>query len=210
MPATTTTRAPGHPTEGFRPLAPQPASGRPARVYLPTDYQPQYAYPLVVLFHDAGQCEDRAARLVPLLSRRNYIVLCLRGSVNLGSQKDGRPAFAWGSSPDCAALRAIRQVARQYSVHPGRIFLLGVGAGAPAALSVGSELGDRVAGVVALPGAVPVVPVAETRRAVSNLARAGVGVRVLRARTGGGPSADLLAEANRWIMSHVTGKPAGA
>ena len=46
------------------PAAPE----RPLRVYLPTDYQPKYAYPLVVLFHADGECEEHAVRLVPLLS----------------------------------------------------------------------------------------------------------------------------------------------
>jgi phospholipase/carboxylesterase len=206
MPATTTTRAPGHPTEGFRPVAP---ADRPARVYLPTDYQPKYAYPLVVLFHDAGACEDRAARLVPLLSRRNYIVLCLRGPVNLGCQKDGRPAFAWGAAPDRATRKAIRQVARQYSVHSERIFLLGVGEGASAAVRVGSELGDAVAGVVALPGAVPAVPSGGFRRSVAKLTRRGAAVRVLRDRTGPGASAEVLADVNRWIMAQITDETAG-
>ena len=74
---------------------------RPVRVYLPTDYQPKYAYPLLVIFHADGECEEHAARLVPLLSRRNYVALCVRGSVPLGPRGDGRPVFGWSGKADC-------------------------------------------------------------------------------------------------------------
>jgi phospholipase/carboxylesterase len=55
MPATTPRATAEHPAEGFRSVALPSAPTRPLRVYLPTDYQPKYAYPLVVLFHGAGE-----------------------------------------------------------------------------------------------------------------------------------------------------------
>src|SRR4051812_3645590 len=156
MPATTSHEIAEHPVEGFRSVAPPGAPSRPVRLYLPTDYQPKYAYPLVVLFHADGECEEHSARLVPLLSRRNYIVLCLRGPVNLGLRADGRPAFGWtGSASDRSTKAALAHVTARYSVHPDRVFLLGVGAGAVAAYRLGLELGARVAGVVALNGELP-------------------------------------------------------
>ncbi len=227
MPAPKITRSVAHPAEGFRPVSLPGVPGRPVRVYLPTDYQPKYAYPLVVLFHAEGECEEHAARLVSRLSRRNYIVLCLRGSVDLGLRADGRPAFGWlAGTPDRGTKAALAYVMTHFSVHAERVFLVGVGEGAVAAYQLGLSMGDRVAGVVALNGrlpkgrvpannlrvlighgtANPVVPVAEARRAATALTRSGAAVRVTRYATSHRVHPEMLADANRWIMSQVMGK----
>ncbi len=105
-------------TEGFRSVVPPGSPNRPVRVHLPTDYQPKYAYPLVVLFHAEGECEDRATRLVPLLSRRNYVTVCLRGKVALGRRADGRSAFGWSAGTDRGPRAALAHVRGQFSVNP--------------------------------------------------------------------------------------------
>ncbi len=231
MPATKTDRAAEHPAEGFRSALLPAAPRRPVRVYLPTDYQAKYAYPLVVLFHAAGESEEHAARLVPQLSRRNYIALCLRGSVDLGRRADGRPAFDWAAvATDRGVKAALAHVRAEYSVHADRVFLVGIGEGAAAAYQLGLSMGDRVAGVVALNGALPsgrvpanrlrvlishgtanpVVPVADARRAAAKLTRAGATVRVSRYPTAHRVHPDMLADANRWIMAQITGKTVGS
>lgn len=226
MPSPKIIRTTEHPAEGFRTVAVPGATGRPARVYLPTDYQTKYSYPLVVLFHADGEDEDRTARLVPQLSRRNYIVLCLRGPVNVGARADGRPAFGWSGKVDAGARRAIAHVAKRFSVHAGRVFLVGVGDGATAAYRLGQEMGDRAAGLVLLNGrlpkgrvranslrvlvshgsANPVLPAREARRTATALTRAGAAVQSARYATAARVSPDMLADANRWIMAQVMGK----
>jgi phospholipase/carboxylesterase len=226
MPATTTHATAERPAEGFRFVVLPAAPNRPVRAYLPTDYQPKYAYPLVVLFHADGECEEQAARLVPQLSRRNYVALCVRGPVSLGLRPDGRPAFGWGAKTDRAVTDAIAHALATYSVHPARVYLVGVGEGAAAAYRVALAKRDRVAGVVALNGTLPagriptnrlrvlighgtanpVVPFAEARRAADRLADAGATVRVSRHATSHHVPAALLRDANRWIMTQVTGK----
>lgn len=221
MPATTHHEPAEHPVEGFRSVA-LPGT-RPARVYLPTDYQPKYAYPLVVLFHADGECEGHAARLVPQLSRRNYVALCLRGGVRRGLRADGCPAYEWDIAADRGAKVALAHALNAYSVHPDRVFLVGVGEGASAACRFGLSLGGRVAGVVALNGdlaldrvpetklrvlvahgsANPVVPFADARRAANRLTSAGASVRVTRYPTAQRVHADMLRDANRWIMAQV-------
>src|SRR5262245_34446101 len=96
MPETITSRPDERPTEGFHTAFLPAHPDRPARLCLPADYQPQYAYPLVVGFHPDGTDEDAAARLAPTLSRRNYITACPRGPVSLGPRPTGRPGFGWG------------------------------------------------------------------------------------------------------------------
>lgn len=221
MPAITHPEPAAHPVEGFRSVALPGA--RPARVYLPTDYQPKYAYPLLVLFHAGGECEGHAARIVPQLSRRNYVALCLRGGVRRGLRADGRPAYEWDTAADRGAKVALAHALSAYSVHPDRVFLVGVGEGASAACRFGLSLGRRAAGVVALNGdlaldrvpetalrvlvahgaANPLVPFADARRAANRLAAAGATVRVNRYPTAQRVHADMLRDANRWIMAQV-------
>ncbi len=231
MPAITPHEPAEHPVEGFRSLVLPAAPNRPFRVYLPTDYQPKYAYPLVVLFHADGECEEHAARMVPLLSRRNYVALCLRGAVRRGPRADGRPAFGWGAGADRGVTAALNYTAAEYSIHPARVFLLGVGEGAAVAYRFGLSLRGRcvrgralrASGVVALNGALPagrvpandlrvlighgtanpVVPVADARRAAARLSAAGAAVRVARYPTSHRVHADMLRDANRWIMTQV-------
>lgn len=226
MPANTHHEPAAHPVEGFRSVALPGAPSRPARVYLPTDYQPKYLYPLLVLFHADGECEGHAARLVPQLSRRNYVALCLRGGVRRGLRPDGRTAYEWDTAADRGAKAALAHALNAYSVHPDRVFLVGVGEGAAAACRFGVALGDRVAGVVALNGAFdadrvpetnlkvliahgganPVVPFVAARRAAAKLAAAGATVRVNRYPAARRVHADMLRDANRWIMAQIAGK----
>jgi phospholipase/carboxylesterase len=197
------------PTAGFRTVTLPGAPGRTASVYLPTDYQPKYAYPVVVLFHADGASADGAARLVPLLSARNYVVLCVRGAARRAPRADGRPAFGWSGSDARAVKAALAHAAARYSVNPARVFFVGTGDGATAAVRCAKALPGVAAGVAALDGDLPALrgrfPVAllatRSDRAAAREYRA-AGARLTRVRTASAP-AELLREANRWIMSHV-------
>jgi phospholipase/carboxylesterase len=226
MPASTSHATIEHPVEGFRSVVLPFAPNRPIRVYLPTDYQPKYAYPLVVLFHADGESEEHAARLVPLLSRRNYVAVCVRGPVPLGPRADGRPAFGWGEKADSVAKAALAYALATYSVNPDRVYLVGAGEGASAAYRLALSRRGCVAGVVALNGTIPqndlrannlrvllahgtanpVVPFADARRTSARLAASGATVRLSRYAASHRIHADMLRDANRWIMTQVTGK----
>lgn len=149
------------PAEGFYTTLLPTLPDRPVRTFLPSDYQPRYPYPLVVLFHRHGGSEEQIGRLAPQLSRRNYIFLSLRGPQKVGSRPGGRPAFGWGEDGDSDAalhdylLSAVEQTRRTYHVHSERVYLAGVGEGAEVAYRVGLGLADRVAGVIALNGRIP-------------------------------------------------------
>src|SRR5437588_8143098 len=105
MPATNLYWRTIRPAEGFytsEVLA--PPQRLPVRTFLPTGYEPNYAYPLVVFFHGHGGNEEQILRLAPRLSRRNYICLGLRGTQRLGQRVDGEPGYAWGIDGQCDAL----------------------------------------------------------------------------------------------------------
>jgi phospholipase/carboxylesterase len=133
----------------------------PVRTFLPTGYEPKYAYPLLVFFHGHGGNEEQILRLAPRLSRRNYISIGLRGPEPVGLRQDGRQGFTWGADGECDAhledyvFRAIEQTRRSYHVHSERIYLAGICEGATLAYRMGIQFPEKLAGVISLNGAMP-------------------------------------------------------
>src|SRR5215213_643368 len=65
--------------------------------FVPQRYEPNYAYPLLVLLHSRGGDEQQMVRSMPALSWRNYVGLSLRGPDT--AMKRGRPeGFGWGAA----------------------------------------------------------------------------------------------------------------
>ena len=48
--------------------------------FIPRQYEPNYAYPLLVLFHGRGSDEEQLVRAMPALSWRNYVGPGLAGA----------------------------------------------------------------------------------------------------------------------------------
>jgi len=233
MPEATTTRRDERPTEGFHTALLSVDPRRPVRLFVPADYQPKYAYPLVVLFHADGADEDAAARLAPALSRRNYITACPRGPVALGPGPTGRPAFGWGEADplsDDYLLAVVAHARGRYHVHSERVYLFGIAEGATVAYRLGLAMADVVAGVVALNGRLPpprrrplarmrairglrvfighgasnpVVPAAAARKDYRLLRTTGADVRFTAYPTAHRVHEDMLRDVNRWIMDAV-------
>src|SRR5437867_1273933 len=149
------------PEEGFYTSEVEEPRRLPVRTFLPTGYEPNYAYPLLVFFHGHGSNEEQVLRMAPRLSRRNYICIALRGPQTAGCREDGRAGYAWGPDSQSNALledyvlRAIEQTRRNYHVHSERIFLAGVCEGASLAYRLGLAFPDRFGGVISLNGALP-------------------------------------------------------
>jgi phospholipase/carboxylesterase len=149
------------PAEGFYTTEVQTPRRFPIRTFLPTGYEPNYAYPLLVFFHGHGGNEERVLRLAPRLSRRNYICIGLRGTQLLGERKDGTLGYTWGNDGrsenvvEDYVFRAIEQTRRSYHVHSERIYLAGFCEGAPLAYRLGLNFPERFAGVISLNGSLP-------------------------------------------------------
>ena len=149
------------PAEGFYnsklPVPPR----LPVRTFLPTGYEPNYAYPLLVFFHGQGGCEKQILRLAPRLSRRNYICISLRGPQAASPGKNGRLRYSWGRDDQCDVLvedyvlKAVEQTRRHYHVHSERIYLAGVCEGATLAYRLGLTFPEKIAGVISLNGTMP-------------------------------------------------------
>lgn len=151
------------PAEGFYtsevPASQEHRSGWPLRTFLPTGYEPNYPYPLLVFLHGHGGSEEQILRLAPQLSRRNYICIGLRGPRALGLRDNGFPAYSWDADPEGETgieeyvFRAIEQTRRHYHVHSERIYLAGYHDGATLAYRLGMMYPQRFAGIISLNGA---------------------------------------------------------
>ncbi len=151
---------PHRPAEGFYTSQVPAPQGWPVRTFLPTGYEPNYPYPLLVFLHNHGGSEEQILRLAPHLSRRNYICIALRGPHLLEARGD-RPAYAWGLDGALDVLveeyvfRAVEQTRRHYHVHSERIYLAGFCEGAMLAYRLGLLFPERFAGVISLNGCIP-------------------------------------------------------
>ena len=67
------------PAEGFYTSEVQAPKRLPVRTFLPTGYEPNYPYPLLVFLHGHGSSDEQIMKLAPRLSRRNFISIGLRG-----------------------------------------------------------------------------------------------------------------------------------
>jgi phospholipase/carboxylesterase len=82
-------------------------SGLAEARFIPQRYEPNYAYPLLVLFHGRGGDEQQLIRSMPAMSWRNYVGLGLRGPESV-TRRDELPGFTWGpdfARPDRATAR---------------------------------------------------------------------------------------------------------
>jgi phospholipase/carboxylesterase len=149
------------PAEGFYTSEVHTPRRLPLRTFLPTGYEPNYPYPLLVFLHGHGGCEEQVLRLAPRLSRRNYVCIGLRGLELLGPRADGRLGYTWGASDQYDTLvedyvmRAIEQTRRHYHIHSERIYLAGFCEGATLAYRLGISYPERFGGVISLNGCLP-------------------------------------------------------
>jgi phospholipase/carboxylesterase len=147
------------PAEGFYTSEVEAPRRLPVRTFLPTGYEPNYPYPLLVFFHGQGGNEHQIMRLAPRLSRRNYICIGLRGPQVLGLRADGRTGHGWGTQGQFDTLleeyviRAVEQTRRQYHVHSERIYLAGFCEGAATAYRLGLTFPEKFGGLISLNGA---------------------------------------------------------
>jgi phospholipase/carboxylesterase len=150
-----------YPCEGFYTSAVPDVRGWPLRTFLPTGYEPNYPYPLLVFLHGHASSEEQILGLAPKLSRRNYICIALRGPHPADDRPDGRRAFTWGADGPTDVLvedyifGAVRQTRRHFHVHSERIYLAGFREGATLAYRLGLTFPEKFAGVISLNGCLP-------------------------------------------------------
>jgi phospholipase/carboxylesterase len=134
------------------------SNGLSFAVFTPLHYERNYAYPLVVWLHGPDDGEHQLARVMPLVSLRNYVAIAPRGTV-AGAAK--LTAFCWQqveeqiTAAEERVLECLAIARQRFNVSPGRVFLAGHGCGGTMALRLAFRNPDHFAGVVSFGGRFP-------------------------------------------------------
>ncbi len=127
-------------------------------LFAPLHYEPNYAYPLLVWLHAAGDDENQLKRVMPQISLRNYVAIAPRGTCSEG---DDNERFTWRQTePHIAAaeqrvLDCLSVAKEKFNLAPARIFLAGHDAGGTMAFRVALRHPQLFAGVVSCGGPLP-------------------------------------------------------
>jgi phospholipase/carboxylesterase len=106
-------------------------------VFLPHNYEPNYAYPLVIWLHDAEWTARELLDLMPRISPQNYLGLAIAGA-------SASSAHLLETLQD-----VVCQMRREVHVHSERIYVAGFGHQANVALSLLLRRPEWFAGVLA-------------------------------------------------------------
>jgi phospholipase/carboxylesterase len=125
---------------------------RDGLLFVPPDYRPDRAMPLVVMLHGAGG--DAPGALAPFVARAEELGLVLVAPESRGRTWD---VLEGGYGPDVVFVtRALDHVGRRLALDPRRMVVEGFSDGASYALGLGLANGDLFSHVVAFsPGFVP-------------------------------------------------------
>lgn len=193
-------------------------AGDAGRVFVPTGYEPGYAYPLIVWLPDPRRPSFDLGRTMARVSLRNHVAV--------------QPIPAPGDADTEAAVwRAVDRVQGALSIHRGRVFLVGHGRGGTDAFRIGCRHAGAFAGVVSLGGPFPhgeraLARLADVRRlpmlfccrkeapaavlrpteATLRLFHAAGATLAMRIYPGRDDlSRMILADVNRWLMDEICG-----
>lgn len=126
----------------------------PVSVHVPERYEENYAYPLIVWFHDDGEHEGQLEPVMQAISPQNYCGLGIQGNHTLVADCE----FAWSQERlDYSAVPlhdllsvTVRRLRQAFHIHSERIFLAGAGTGADVALQQLCQVPEWYAGAVLL------------------------------------------------------------
>ncbi|MHC4879031.1 MAG: alpha/beta hydrolase [Planctomycetota bacterium] len=129
---------------------------------VPSNYEPRYAYPLIVWLTDSRCPVDTALEYVSGLSPQNYVGLAIddciiqsilsKGSTDLDTPVEFLRRVA---DTENRIVRLIREFGRSVSFHAERIFIAGVGDAATTALLIAMHQPDWFGGCIAIDGEFP-------------------------------------------------------
>jgi len=234
LPTATTTKPP--PTEHRRVDAARvhrPVRlGEPCSFFTPQNYEANYAYPLLIWLHSAGGDERQLARVLPLVSTRNYVGLGVRGPV-AGPHR----GYAWPQTADgiVAAeqqiMEAIAKARDRFNIHTDRVYLAGYESGGTMAFRIALRNPERFAAAASIGGPLPeghrpLARLTQLRKFPLLLAHcrdsqtysidrvchelklvhsAGMGVTLRQYPCGDELTTQMLHDLDVWVMEQVTG-----
>ena len=132
----------------------------PVSLFVPSQYEENYAYPLIIWFHDESSSENELDLVMSAIGNQNYCGLALRGNQIL----DGNDSYGWNSDGlkfgqvplNKLVNITARRLRRAFHIHSERIFAAGSGSGADVAMRLFAECPEW------FPGAVLLDPACET------------------------------------------------
>jgi phospholipase/carboxylesterase len=157
-PATTATKSPPqqHRRVDAGRIRKSASAGDTLSYFAPEGYEANYAYPLVAWLHSAGGDERQLARVIPLVSTRNYVGLGVRGPAAAECRGYAWPQSAEGiAAAEERVAEAIARTRQRFNIHSSRIFLAGFQSGGTMALRIALRSPERFAGAVSIGGAFP-------------------------------------------------------
>lgn len=202
-------------------------------VLAPLHYERKYAYPLLIWLHSPGADERELAKIMPLVSLRNYVSVGVRGPA---CESRG---FGWPQTPDAIheveSRLALAMAAAQdrFHIHPQRLFLAGYASAGTMALRIALRNPDRFAAAASLGGSfpdtqAPLARLGETRqtkfliehcrdslaypidlvcRELYLFHAAGLSVTLRQYPCGDELTTQMLHDLDVWLMEQVTGTP---
>lgn len=153
--------------DSLPPLPDNPATtlgldaNRPASIFVPTDYDPDTEYPLVMLLHGFafnGAFQDIYFGLSRRATSEQMIVVIPDGTPN---SEDAR---FWNATPNCCNFEdqdvddvgylrgLIEEAGANYRVDPGRVYLLGHSNGGYMSYRMACDASDVITAIVSLAG----------------------------------------------------------
>ena len=134
-------------------------AGSSTGLFIPEKYEPNYPYPLILWFHDAGGDESDLLSLMPRISERNYFGLSLRGPAAAGESSAN--GLSWPCDRESIArlekqvFHTLCELRRNFHIHSERVFLAGAGTGATMALRLLLNRAEWFAGAFGIGGELP-------------------------------------------------------
>jgi phospholipase/carboxylesterase len=122
---------------------------------VPEHYERNYAYPLLVWLHDSGGDERQLREIMPLVSLRNYVSLAVRGTSQADRGFEWRETSEGILSAESRVAEAVSEARQRFSVHRGRVFLAGAGAGGTMAMRLALRAPEEYAGAASIGGCFP-------------------------------------------------------
>jgi phospholipase/carboxylesterase len=122
-------------------------------VHLPPNYEPNYAYPLIIWLHDEEWTARELLDLMPRISPQSYLGLAIEGLTPTNRFASGPMSPTGSLDPLDGLLETLKDVARQmrreFHVHSERIYLAGFGDQASVALRMLLRRPEWFAGALA-------------------------------------------------------------
>jgi phospholipase/carboxylesterase len=129
---------------------------------IPSNYEPRYAYPLVVWLTDSQCPIESALRYVSALSPQNYVGLaiddCIIQSIlpsTVSASESMVDFLRRVADAENRIVRLIRDFGRDVNFHMDRLFIAGIGDAATTALLIAMHQPDWFAGCIAIDGQFP-------------------------------------------------------